>query len=353
MNGSRLPFYHAHGGFRSLFQTLDLFPLIPVLAFSLLLASLAPSARVAHAATGLYEVREIKPRVFVWIPDDVLDQEGDPEFPRACNAGFILTSEAVVVVDTTNSPFHGRDLLYEIRRRTEAPIQYVIDTSAAGDHMLGNEVFVDQRSTLISSSLAQVRVRQYQQELARRMDEEGAWRLQNRMRGFHVTPATQTFEGSMVLQPGGQDIKMNSLLNNGDATVYLPGPKVLFLGPTYENDFFPRIGTRDVHRWVSTLRQVEAWDVDVYVPGHGAPSGKKELAAFRQFLEWLEKEVETRVQQRKSLAEVKHELDPTEKYSWHAPEQAAEDVEDIYKQLSEAQPARADAPATQSYPAPH
>src|SRR5438876_9340185 len=37
----------------------------------------------ALAAAGLYQVLEIKPEVFVWLPDDVLDQEGDPDFARA------------------------------------------------------------------------------------------------------------------------------------------------------------------------------------------------------------------------------------------------------------------------------
>ena len=126
---------------------------LPNPVFLVLLAAfcLLPSAFSVRAANGLYEVQEVKPGVFVWIPDDVLDQDGDPQFSRAGAAGFIITAEGVVVVDTTNSPFHARELLYEIRERTEAPVRYVINTGADGDRMLGNEVFAELQATLISA----------------------------------------------------------------------------------------------------------------------------------------------------------------------------------------------------------
>ena len=101
-------------------------------AFGFLYSSPSPGVIL-----GLYSVQEVKPNVFVWIPDDVIDQECDPLFTRAATAGFIVTSQGVVVIDTSNSPMHARDLLYEIRQRTDLPIRYVINTSSAPDHMSG------------------------------------------------------------------------------------------------------------------------------------------------------------------------------------------------------------------------
>lgn len=297
------------------------------------------------AGNGLYDLREVKPNVFVWVPDDVIDQDGDPQFTRAGTAGFIVTPEGVVVVDTTNSPFHARELLYEIRRRTEAPVRYVVNTNASGDHMLGNEVFVDQQASLISSSAAQARMRRYREDLARRMAEAEGFRLQARMRGFHVTTTAQTFQGEMTLHLGGQEIRLLGLLDRDesaeDAAVYLPQAKVLFLGELYDSGYFPRIGTRDVRLWIETLRRVEAWDVDIYVPGHGAPSGKKDLADFRGFLEWLVAQVGAHVRQGESLDQIRKEVVLTDTYHWHAPELAVEDVEAVSKQLAETEPATA------------
>ena len=103
---------------------------------------LLPTSQSLYAVSGLYEVRELKPGVFLWAPEDVLDVEGDPQYGRAANAGFVVTTEGVMVINTANSPFHGREILYEIRKRTEQPVRYVVNTDAHGDVMLGNEVFV-------------------------------------------------------------------------------------------------------------------------------------------------------------------------------------------------------------------
>lgn len=307
-------------------------PFALLTAFCLLPSSYCP------AAGWLYKVEEVKPDVFVWVSDDVLDLEGDPQFDRAGTAGFIVTPQGVVVVNTTNSPFHGRELLYEIRHRTESPVRYVINTNSNGEQMLGNEVFTDQQATLISSSKTQEEIFHYRELLARRLAEgEGGDKLQSRVRGFHITSPTQTFGAEMALRIGGQEIKLRTLLKNGpgdDAVVSLPTAKVLFLGELFQNSYFPRIESRNVKDWIDALRQVEKWDVEAYVPGHGAPGGKKELVEFRQFLEWLGKEVETRVKEGKSIRQVKHEVGPLlEQYKWHAPELISGEVEAVYNQI--------------------
>ena len=39
-----------------------------------------------------------------------------------------------------------------------------------------------------------------------------------------------------------------------DAVVYLPAEKVLFLGELFDNQYFPRVGSRNVHRWIEVLQ---------------------------------------------------------------------------------------------------
>ena len=338
-------------GFFPLFPVTSMRPGILASCLLLMACCFLPPAQGLWAAMGLYQVLEVKPKVFVWVPDDVIDQECDPQFARAATAGFILTSDAVVVVDTANNPFHARELLYEIRERTDMPIKYVINTSAAADHMLGNEVFTDQQATLIATRAARAGMQKYREELFDRLRGDEGWRLQARMRGFHVTPATETFDGEMTFTEGGQEIRISSLLHDAassqDAVVYLPAAKTLFLGEYYANRYFPRIGGRDVRRWIEVLRQVEGWDVDTYVPGHGAPGTKKDLADFRKFLEWLVAQVEMRLKKGQSAGEVQKELSLPQLYAWHAPELAADAVEAVCRQLG-APPA----PATSSQPDP-
>jgi glyoxylase-like metal-dependent hydrolase (beta-lactamase superfamily II) len=260
-----------------------LFTVYCLLALLLLRADFSPAA-----ISGRYEVKEIKPHVFVWVPDDVLYLVGDPQFGRAGTAGFIVTSEGVVVVNTTNNPFNAREMLYEIRQRTNQPVKYVINTDARGDHILGNEVFVDEQAAILSTGVVQTEMKDYQQDLTKRI--RGDLRLEMRMRGIHLTLPTQTFESRMNFQLGSEEFRVLDLGKGptaGDAAVYLPGAKVLFLGELFENVNIPRRGLTDVAAWLEVLHQVESMDVTTYIPGEGPPGDRTDLQDFREFLQWV------------------------------------------------------------------
>ncbi|HLY63126.1 MAG TPA: MBL fold metallo-hydrolase [Terriglobia bacterium] len=233
-------------------------------------------------------MKEIKPHVFVWVPEDLIYLVGDPKFDRAGTAAFIITREGVVVVNTTNNPFNARELLYEIRERTDLPVKYVINTDPRGDHMLGNEVFVDQQATIISTSVAKIQMNEYQRDLTRRMDDDQ--RMQSRMRGIHFTLPNQTFDGELTLQLGGEEFRLLDVgkgASAGDAVLYMPKEKILFLGDLYENGFIPRRGMSDLRAWLKILDQVEDMDVLSYVPGGGQTGDKTDFEDFRQFLQWV------------------------------------------------------------------
>jgi len=275
LNGQRTPLQIRH--------------LVAVLAAFCLL----PSAFCLSSSPGLYEVVEIKPHVFVWVPEDILYQTGDPQFSRAATAGFIITSEGVVVVNTTNNPLNARDLLYEIRERTSQPVKYVINTDWRGNHMLGNEVFADLQATIISTSVAQVKMREYQRDLERRM--EGDPRLQARMRGIHFALPNQTFDAEMTLRLGSEEIRLLDLGGGalaGGAAVYLPNAKVLFLGSFFVRGYIPRRGFSDVRAWLDILQRVEAMEAEIFVPDEGPPGAKDDLKEFHDFLDWVANEME-------------------------------------------------------------
>jgi glyoxylase-like metal-dependent hydrolase (beta-lactamase superfamily II) len=57
------------------------------------------------------------------------------------NAGFIVGSDSVLVVDTFIGVEPAKELLAEIRNVTDLPIRYVVNTHYHLDHTGGNAVF--------------------------------------------------------------------------------------------------------------------------------------------------------------------------------------------------------------------
>jgi glyoxylase-like metal-dependent hydrolase (beta-lactamase superfamily II) len=279
-----------------------------------------------------YQVRELKPGVFAWIPDDIIEADGDPQYERAGNAGFVITSEGVVVINATNSPFHAREVLYEIRHRTEAPVRYLIDTGSASDETLGNQVFGDLQASILATPRIQAEIRDRGKALLRQ--ESSSEEFQRRLRGVHITPPNQTFDSTETLTLGGQTLRVLAFAGLDAVAVQLPAVKTVFLGDLFDNQYFPKLDSRDVQRWIEALREAEALDADVYVPGHGDPGGRQQVKEFREFLEWLTHEIQTRQAAGKTLDQTKAELLPFKSYPWHGGELQAELVEDVYQQLA-------------------
>jgi len=243
---------------------------------------------------GRYTVTEVKPHVFVWVPEEIHDIDGDPQFTLAGTAGFIIGPEGVIVINTANTPFHGREILYEIRQRTDLPIKYVINTDSRGNHILGNEAFTDQRAVIISTPVAAVEMSDYKHDLASRMavgGEEGV-RMRLRMRGIHFTMPTQEINQEMTLGVGGEEVRLLLPMagtSPGNIVVYLPRSKVLFLGDLWQNGSVQKSTSADLKKWVEYLRKVQTWGVDFYVPGNGPPGDGQALDKFCKWLEGLEK----------------------------------------------------------------
>ncbi|MGH9404846.1 MAG: MBL fold metallo-hydrolase [Terriglobia bacterium] len=309
------------------------------LAIALFVASALVIGPAQSRALGRnYEVRQVGPHAFVWVPDDIMDQSGDPYFNRAGNVGFVITPEGVVVINTTDNPTHAREVLYEIRQRTDVPVRLVIDLGSEGDQVLGNEVFAEQRATIVSSTLAASGMRAYQAGFARRFlyDPE----LPSRMRGIHFAFPEQTFSGQTSYDVGGTQIRA-TVLNcgpegraTGDAVVYLPQEKVLFLGDLYVKGFVPQVNGRDVERWVSALEELRNWDVTTYVPGHGAPGTRRDLGNFAGFLEWLRGGVESGIRQGKSLEQVQDHLLSSSAFNLLALDLAPRAIAEVYRQVT-------------------
>src|SRR5712672_3924616 len=66
------------------------------------------------------------------------------------NAGFIVGTNGVVVVDTFQDVAPARELLAEIRKITNLPIRFVVNTHYHLDHTGGNAVFAQAGATILA-----------------------------------------------------------------------------------------------------------------------------------------------------------------------------------------------------------
>jgi glyoxylase-like metal-dependent hydrolase (beta-lactamase superfamily II) len=202
------------------------------------------------------------------------------------NAVFLVTDEGVLVIDTRTHPREGRDLLDRIRKVTDKPIKWVVNSHFHGDHYMGNSVFKEQAATFVA-----------QEETARIMQQVHAKEMARRIEGFKargydpdevkLVPADVTFDSRMTIRLGGREIRLFYLgagQNVGDTFVAFPHARLLFTPGAFAKHSMPNMAfTPSVDNWIALLNQIAGMDVATFLPAHGDVATRddiKELAAM-------------------------------------------------------------------------
>src|SRR5215813_5513978 len=79
---------------------------------------------------------DIKP-----IADGVYAAIAKPAYKINCNAAIILLGDSVLVVDTHSKPSAARALIEQIKKITDKPVRYVVNTHFHWDHYQGNQAY--------------------------------------------------------------------------------------------------------------------------------------------------------------------------------------------------------------------
>src|SRR5450432_2647323 len=198
------------------------------------------------------------------------------------NAGFVVGSTGVVVIDTFEAVGPARDLLAEIRKITNLPIRFVINTHYHLDHTGGNAVFAEAGATI----LAQRNLR-------------GWLRTENlKFFGLNPKPEQKAMVEALVLPDevysdavdiflGTRQIQVRYMLGHtgGDSVVTVPDVDVVFAGDLVWQKHLPNLIDATTSDWVKTLEKLLAdHPSGTFVSGHGDVASVGDVRDFHDYL---------------------------------------------------------------------
>lgn len=228
------------------------------------------------------------------VGDGVYAAIGGDDDPAESNAGFIVGNNGVVVVDTFEDVGPARDLLSAIRKVTQLPIKYVINTHYHLDHVGGNAVFAETGAVI----LAQRNVRAWERtENYKLFGSEPKPEKRAYVEAFVLPDLTYTDAVDIFL--GNRLVQVRYMLGHtgGDSVVIVPGAKnyttdIIFGGDLIWRNRLPNLIDASTDLWINTLDRLLTERAEaVFVPGHGDLASAIEVREFRDYFVALRKSV--------------------------------------------------------------
>ena len=278
---------------------------VPALALLVLTyAMLAQAQRGGGPPTMPPEPGSLPSRNFEKVAEGVYYATSTGSITTVSNVVVVVNDEDVLIVDPGVTAAAATALVADVKKLTNKPIKYVVDSHYHYDHAFGNQVFgpdvtiighdtvrrrlsgpdvLKQRTYLMNSTAAiATRFTQLKGQISEAKDakERAVYERQLAIHQQYAdeqpklkpTPPNATLSRDMTLHRGNREIQIRFLgraHTDGDVVVFLPRERMIATGDmitsalSYTGDAF-------VSEWPATLEAVMSLDFDTVLPGHGS-----------------------------------------------------------------------------------
>jgi quinoprotein relay system zinc metallohydrolase 2 len=233
-----------------------------------------------------------------------------------CNISFVVGSKGVAVIDTGGSFKTGNQLRDAIKKVTDKPILYVINTHVHPDHIFGNAAFVQDKPQFVGheklATAMQLRKEAYDKLNVKYMGDDA--------KGSEIVLPTIAVKALMELDLGDRKLKITPYPvahTNTDISVIDSKTSTLFTGdllfiertPVLEGDIIGMIGAIDT---------LKTYPVKQVVPGHG-PFTKDWVQALnneQRYLNAVLTDIRANIKAGKTMGEAMDTAAAGEKDKW-------------------------------------
>jgi len=271
-------------------------------------------AQSTQGLPELFQIEKVAPGVYAAIakPLPLLN----------CNAAIFEQERDLLIFDAHSRPSAVVSLVSQIRRSvSQKPVKYIVNSHFHWDHSQGNPGYrgIAPQASVISSvatrdllsSRANKLARESVENARKQLDAHRArldsaktpaakayWKLMvddtaayvKEMGSYEVSLPDITFESDLLLHDKAHDIHLawrGRGHTAGDIVIHCPQKKVVATGDLMHG-FAPYIGDGYPSSWPATLRELQKFEFDHLIGGHGAvQNGKQRVIQKAAYIEEL------------------------------------------------------------------
>jgi len=268
---------------------------------------------------------KVKDGIYTYAPD-----------ATTTTCSFVVTQEGVVMIDSCNSPLASRNMFAAIKKVTDKPIVFLIDTETHGDHT-GNHFIFSPPATIINAEGAGAGMRkEYNPKRAETLALKSP-ELREAVKGEKLIVPHIEYKDRMTINLGERTFELIFLKNvhsEADTAVWMPKERVLFASSAANVRTFINLrSTVVLPDVIASYKLMKSLNPEVVVAGHGQPTTTKIFDEYEGYYVLLMKRVGEMAAQGKSLAEIKTELKMPEYADWNGQDRLGVNIDAAYKSV--------------------
>jgi cyclase len=293
-----------------------------VLFVSIFILYSAVSAQAQELGPGFHKIKD---GIYTFAPD-----------ATTTTCSFVVTQEGVVMIDSCSSPLDSRKMAAAIKKVTDKPVVFLIDTETHSDHTANHFIFSPPATIINHQGAGEGMKKEYDpkraETLAAKSPEMRAALEGSRMIAPHIE-----YKDRMTINLGERTFELIYLKNvhsEADTAIWLPKERVLFASSAANVRRFlnllPSVVIPDV---LASYKLMKSLNPEIVVTGHGPPTTTKVFDEYEGFYTLLLKRVGDMAAQGKSLADIKNELKMPEYADWHNQNRLGANIDAAYKSV--------------------
>jgi len=249
---------------------------------------------------------------------------------------FVVTQEGVVMIDSCNSPLDSRKMLAAIKKVTDKPIVFLIDTETHSDHTGNHFIFSPPATVINHAGAGEAMKKEFNPKRAETLAAQSP-EMRDALKGNKMVTPQIEYKDKMTINLGERTFELIFLKNvhsEADTVIWLPKERVLFAGSAANVRTFinlrPTVVIPDV---LASYKLMKSLNPEFVVPGHGPVSTAKIFDEYEGYYTLLLKRVGEMAAQGKSLDEIKKELKMPEYADWYGQDRLPVNIEVAYKSV--------------------
>jgi len=204
------------------------------------------------------------------------------------NAGFIVGSEAVLVIDSHFNGVMGQQIVDAIKRVTDLPIKYLLNTNAFGDHVFGNYIFPSETVIVAHQSTIDALKASSVSGMSQTMSRTVGGDL-SVFDGVQLRVPNLGFDRFWKADLGGRVVEMHWFgpgMSPSDSIVFIPDANIAWTANMiFGRGTIPWARSGDIAGYLQTLQKFEqAFQPKIMVAGHGELATGEILQIYMQYL---------------------------------------------------------------------